>query len=75
MFARFVNEPGPFEGGPVVAEFVHQQFGVTDDGGEEVIEIVGDAASEPAHGFELVRVAELFLGLVQRVFRAAKFQN
>ena len=38
-----------------------QQLCVPGDGGEEVVEVVGDPAREPSHGLHLLRLAELLL--------------
>jgi len=37
------------------------EFGVADDRGEDVVEIVGDAAGESAEGFHFVHLSELLL--------------
>ena len=39
----------------------HQQLGVADDGGEEVVEVVRHAAGEPAHRLHLLRLTQLLL--------------
>ena len=43
---------------------LHQVEGA-DDAGEEVVEVVGDAARELAHRLHLLRLAELILSLLQ----------
>ncbi len=45
----------------VVADRPQQQLGVPDDGREEVVEVVGDAAGELADRLHLLRLPELFL--------------
>ena len=37
---------------------VSDDVGVAEDGGEKVVEVVGDAAGEPPHGLHLLRVAQ-----------------
>src|SRR5690606_36984274 len=41
----------------------HEDLARAEDDGEEVVEVVGDAADEPAQGFEALRVVELALGV------------
>ena len=36
-----------------------QQIGETDHGGQEVVEVVGNAASQLAHGLHLLRLSKL----------------
>ena len=43
------------------------ELGVADDGGEEVVEVVRDAAGEPADGLHLLRLAQLLLAFVERL--------
>ena len=45
------------------AHAVHDDVRVAEDGGEQVVEVVGDAASESTHRFHLLRVAEQLLEL------------
>ena len=40
-----------------------QELQIADDDGEQIVEIVGDAAGELAHGLHLLRLAELLLHL------------
>ncbi len=47
--------------GVVRSELRGQKVRISYDGGQEVVEVVGDAAGQPAHGLELLRVAKLFL--------------
>lgn len=48
-----------------------QHFGIADDGGEEIVEIVGHAAGQPPDGLQLLRVAEQVLGMLQLVLGLA----
>ena len=41
---------------------------VAENDGKHVVEIVGDAARQPSHGFHLLRVAELLLLLTECLF-------
>ena len=43
-------------------DVVRYKFRETNDGGEDIIEIVGDASRERAEGLHLLRLAELLLG-------------
>ena len=70
LLAGFANEPGLLPRCVVVRARVGDQFRVADDGGEEVVEIVRDAAGEPPDGFHLLRMAQLLLALVQRFLGA-----
>ena len=45
------------------ARLLQQHLGVAADDGEQVVEVVGDAAGEPADGLHLLRLAELLLEL------------
>ncbi len=47
--------------GVLGAEVLEQQVAVAGDGREEVVEVVRDAAGEPAHGLDPLRLAELGL--------------
>ena len=42
-----------------LGELFFHQFGKADDDGKDVVEVVGDAAGEPAEGFHLVCLTEL----------------
>ncbi len=48
---------------PVITYFIKAQFRVTQDNGEHVVEVVGDAACEGPYCFHLLRLDELLLGL------------
>src|SRR5690606_8430707 len=48
------------------------ELGEAEDGGGEIVEVVGDAASESTEGLHLLRVAELLLAAAQRVAGAAQ---
>src|SRR5438094_790867 len=45
---------------------VQQQLGRPQDGREQVVEVVGDAARQLPHGFHLLRLAQLLLELALR---------
>src|SRR2546426_1016071 len=45
---------------------VQQQLRRAQDGGEQVVEVVGDAARQLPHGFHLLRLAQLLLELALR---------
>ena len=45
----------------VAVERAAEQVGVAADDGEQVVEVVGDPAGEPADRFHLLRLPELFL--------------
>ena len=47
--------PAPF------GDMARHQFRETDDGGKDVVEVVGDAAAQRAEGLHLLRLAELGL--------------
>ena len=49
------------------AELVEQQIRVAEDRGQDVVEVVRDAAGEPAHRFHLLRLAQLHLAVPQRL--------
>ena len=48
-------------------EAVEDQVGVAEDGREHVVEVVRDAAGEPADRFHLLRLAQLRLAVPQRL--------
>ena len=52
-------------GAPLRDAGLHEVEGA-DDAGEQVVEIVGDAAGELAHRLHLLRLAQLLLGTMQR---------
>ena len=41
-----------------------RHFGKTDDGGQDVVEVMGDASGKRAHGFHLLGLAELLFSLL-----------
>ena len=45
----------------IVAEAVQQKFGVSRDHHQQIIEVVSDAAGEPADGFHLLGLTQLLL--------------
>src|SRR6266853_1333322 len=47
-----------------------QELRAPGDDGQEVVEVVRDAAGELPHGFHLLNLAELSLALPERLFRA-----
>jgi hypothetical protein len=49
-----------------LVEVLGHQIGVADDGGQQVVEIVGDATGEPADRFHLLRMLQLFVPVVQQ---------
>ena len=49
-------------------EFVEHEVAVAEDDGEQVVEVVGDAAGEASDGFHLARLLELILQSAARVF-------
>ena len=40
------------------------QIGIQHDGGEQIVEVMGDAADQSAYRFHLLRFAELFFGVL-----------
>src|SRR4051794_32543423 len=48
--------------GPALADAALQHIEGADDAGEQVVEVVGDAARELAHRLHLLRLAQLLLG-------------
>ena len=48
---------------PVALVALGQEGGIGEDAGERVVDLVGDAGGEPAHGGQLVGLGELALGL------------
>ena len=48
-------------------ELLEQQVGVAEDRGEQVVEVVRDAAGEPADRFHLLRLPELLFALPERL--------
>ena len=67
--AALMVDPGYFTAlgvAPVLRlgiEAAYEQVGVAPDGGEQVAEVVGDAAGEAAGRLELARLAQLLLEL------------
>jgi len=53
---------------------VQQQLGRAQDGGEQVVEVVGDASRELPHGFHLLRLAQLLLELALRAHVAGEHE-
>jgi hypothetical protein len=47
-------------------EFIQKEIAVTENGREEIIEVVGDAAGQLAESFHLLRTNELILELFSR---------
>src|SRR4051812_9342964 len=47
-------------------DLIQEQVAVTENGSEEIIEVVGDTAGELAEGFHLLRTNELILELLSR---------
>src|SRR5439155_26449890 len=57
--------------GETAAEFmaggpIEQEFAVTTDYGEEIIEVVRDTAGEASDGFHFLRLAKLLAGFLER---------
>ena len=52
-------------GGLVAGERILQQVAVADDGREQVIEVVSDAAGEPADGLHFLGLAQMLLASVE----------
>ena len=48
---------------------------VADDGGQQVVEVVGDAAGEPADRLHLLRVTQLLIAVVQQAHRLPRAQG
>ena len=71
LAAGFPNQLRPLPNECRIVRPRGEQFRVTDDRGEQVVEVVGDAAGELSHGFELLRVPQFFLALAQRFLRRA----
>ena len=55
-------------------ERLQQDVGVAADDGEQVVEVVRDAAGQPADGVDLLGLAQLLLGLAALVHLAAQRQ-
>ena len=49
------------------SRFVNEHLGVAMDGHQQVVEVVRDAAGEPADRLHLLRLPQLLLTLAQRV--------
>ena len=47
-------------------EMLGDEIGVADDRGQQVVEVVGDSAGQTADGFHLLRVAQLFVAVVEQ---------
>src|SRR5204863_3631032 len=58
---RFEHALDVAAAGVVESEVVLDEAAVTHDAGKEVVEVVGDAARQPAHRLHLLRLPELFL--------------
>ncbi len=59
--AGLVDAVDELDGGLVGGEIEARELHVAEDGGEDVVEIVGDPAGEGADGLEFLRLAQLFL--------------
>ena len=57
----------------MLVELVQEQLAVSHDDHEEIVEVVRDAAGQPADGLHLLRLAELLLALTKRLLRALAF--
>ena len=66
--ARFLDLQHVAPAGMVGVEAVEQQVRVPEDGGEDVVEVVCDAARQPSDRLHLQRLPELHVALPQRVF-------
>ena len=53
--------------GVLIGQLVENQLAVAVDGGEQVVEVVGNTACQPADGLHLLHLTELFLALLQRL--------
>ena len=51
------------DGGLVAGQRIVKQAAVADDGREQVVEVVSDAAGEPADGLHFLRLAKMLLAL------------
>ena len=60
---------------PATVGQLAQQRGVAVDDGEQVVEVVGDAAGQPADRFHLLRLAKMRLRAGQLAFRRAPSQD
>ena len=58
--ALAISCAGPRDSGSL-ADALQQELAVAGDHHEQIVEVVGDAAGEPADGFHLLRLAELLL--------------
>ena len=59
----------------VGADRLERQVAVAEDRGEQVVEVVGDAAGEAAHGLHLLRLSQLFLRRLQCELGAAPLRD
>ena len=57
------------------SESREHQVAVAQDHGQDVVEVVRDPACQPADGLHLLRLAELLLGLAQRVLGAQSHRD
>ena len=56
--------------GVVGRQVVEHHLAVAEDRAQQIVEVVGDAAGQPAHRFHLLRLAELLLRLPERFLGA-----
>ena len=56
---------------PIEPRRVGKEIGVADDHGQQVVEVVGDPAGQPADGLHLLALPALLFAEVQRLFRRA----
>ena len=61
--------------GSLPASVFDQQIAVAEDGREQVVEIVSDAAGEPADGLHFLGLAKMVLALAQGLLGQFAFRN
>ena len=54
----------PYQARGIIGQAARQQFDIAADHREVVVEVVRDAAGQPAHRLHLLRVAQCILGLL-----------
>ena len=64
--AHLLDLPQVLAGSVVAGETGERQLGLAGDGGEQVVEHVGDAAREPAHGVHALRDGGQILAAAQQ---------